>query len=62
MRNILDRIPGSIRLGGFWRVPVVSMPPEYLVARGLIRPADFNIFGSVWKRMEKPSGASHSTA
>jgi hypothetical protein len=39
MRKLLDVIPGAIQTLGFWRVPIVSMPPCYWLARKLIQAA-----------------------
>ncbi len=52
MRKILDRIPGAQKLGSMWRVPVVKMPAEYLVRRGLIQPAAGPIDGIRWNQRE----------
>ena len=35
--RILPRIPGTQKIGGLWRLPLVAIPPGYLVARGVIR-------------------------
>lgn len=38
MRPILDRMKGAERLGPRWRVPLVKMPPAYLIRVGLLAP------------------------
>jgi len=53
MRRLLNVIPGATKIGGLWRVPVVSMPPRYLVVRGLIRPATIPVDGTNWNRFAK---------
>lgn len=38
MTSILKRIDGAERCGRWWRLPVLRMPPRYLLERGLIVP------------------------
>jgi hypothetical protein len=32
-----NEIPGAVKVGGFWRVPILQMPCDFLLARGFIR-------------------------
>jgi hypothetical protein len=32
-----DEIPGAVKVGGFWRVPIQQMPCDFLLARGFVR-------------------------
>ncbi len=43
MAKILARIEGVEKIGGLYRVPLQKMPPSYLIARGCLRPATFQL-------------------
>jgi hypothetical protein len=57
MRRMLDHIAGAQKLDGMWRVPILSMPPLYLLSRGLIKPAVLPADGIKWNRFENSSFA-----
>jgi hypothetical protein len=62
MRRMLNVIKGATKIGGMWRVPAVAMPPRYLVARSLIKPAEFPATGTNWNRLEKSPSTFTSRA
>lgn len=59
MKKIIEGMPGAVREGSRWRLPIQRMPAPYLLKRGFIRPVDF---GVSWKASENRSGERREPA
>ncbi len=40
-----NKIAGAVKVGGFWRVPIMQMPCDFLLRRGFIRAVEVPVEG-----------------
>jgi hypothetical protein len=53
--KFLQQLDGAQRHGKFWRVPLVEMPPSYLLSRGLLVAVGVDSSGSLGLLADTPT-------